>query len=208
MEANVVRFASVLLLLLAVVVIGSALEDGGYGKSQAEGYVSRKPDVSKERSCDEKLNAKTPGKPVISKGEYVAYEKSSPKIPVKPVMPKEEHVSYGKSDDKLPTKRVLPKEEHHAYEKTDHKLPSKPVVPKEEHGAYEKSNPELPTKPVSPKPEKPLLAKALEHPKNIAVQGLVYCKHGSKLIPLQGTFYMILLYIKLYVLYLCLPITI
>ncbi|KAJ9543182.1 hypothetical protein OSB04_022889 [Centaurea solstitialis] len=35
-------------------------------------------------------------------------------------------------------------------------------------------------KPVIPKEE------GYEHPKNLAVQGLIYCKSGSKLIPLKG----------------------
>ncbi|KAK1426722.1 hypothetical protein QVD17_15401 [Tagetes erecta] len=168
MEANVARFASVLFLLLAVVVLASASADSGYVKSE-------KPDVSKERSHGEKLNPKIPAKPLITKEEHVVYEKTSPK------KPKEEHVSYEKSDPKLPTKPVIPKEEHHAYEKNNPKLPSKPVIPKEEHGAYENNKPKSLTK-----TEKPLQPKVLEHPKNVAVQGLVYCKQGSKLIPLQG----------------------
>ncbi|PWA80002.1 SUF system FeS cluster assembly, SufB [Artemisia annua] len=58
---------------------------------------------------------------------------------------------------------------------------TKPVLPKGQYGSY-------PTKPVVPKPENktygkgyPKAPKVLEHPKNIAVQGLIYCKYGAKL---------------------------
>ncbi|KAD3338163.1 hypothetical protein E3N88_33684 [Mikania micrantha] len=46
--------------------------------------------------------------------------------------------------------------------------PTRPVDPKEDTG-YENNYPKVP-----------------EHPKNIAVQGLIYCKYGSKLLPLEG----------------------
>ena len=58
---------------------------------------------------------------------------------------------------------------------------TKLVLPKGQYGSY-------PTKPVVPKPEKktygtgyPKAPKVLEHPKNIAVQGLIYCRYGAKL---------------------------
>ncbi|KAI3676584.1 hypothetical protein L1987_86195 [Smallanthus sonchifolius] len=139
-----------------------------------------------EHGSYEKNIPKLPTKPVIPKGGHGSYEKSDPKLPTKPVIQKEEHGTYEKSGPKLPTKPVIPKEEHGTYEKSDPKLPAKPVIPKEEHGAYEKSYPKLPTKPVIPKPEKSLLPNVPKHPKNVAVQGLIYCKYGSKLIPLQG----------------------
>ncbi|KAK1428155.1 hypothetical protein QVD17_16983 [Tagetes erecta] len=201
MESNTTRFASKVLLLLAIAMLASASADSGYGKSQLEGYVAPKPATPKEHMGYEKPNPKLPTKPVVPKKEPVTYGKPDPKIPTKPVAPKEEHGAYEKTKPKLPTKPVTPKVEHGAYDKTNPKLPTKPVIPKEEHGAYEKTNPKLPTKPVIPKMDhesyeknypkvpttkKPLAPKVPEHPKNIAVQGLIYCKYGPKLLPLQG----------------------
>ncbi|KAI3829568.1 hypothetical protein L1987_03694 [Smallanthus sonchifolius] len=201
MESNNTRFALTVLLLSAVVMVASASADSGYGKSQLEGYMKPKPATPKEHTGYEKPDPKVPTKSVLPKEEHGAYEKTIPKIPTKPVIPKEEHGAYEKPKSKLPTKPVIPKVEHGAYEKGYPKLPTKPVIPKEEHEAYEKTGPKLPTKPVIPKQDpksyeksypkmpttqKPLVPKVPEHRKNIAVQGLIYCKYGSKLLPLQG----------------------
>lgn len=185
MEASTTRFASasIVLLLSVIAMLASANADPGYGKSQLEAYVPPKPDTPKEHVTYEKTKPKVPTKPVVPKKEYVTYEKTKPKLSTKPVVPK-----YEKNYPKLPTKPVVPKKEHESYEKSNPKLPTKPVLPKGQYGSY-------PTKPVVPKPENktygkshPKAPKVLEHPKNIAVQGLIYCKYGAKLLPLQGTY--------------------
>ncbi|GJX01084.1 hypothetical protein Tco_0184997 [Tanacetum coccineum] len=185
MEASTTRFASasIVLLLSVIAMLASANADTGYGKSQLE---VPKLDTPKEHVTYEKTKPKVPTKPVVPKKEYVTYEKTKPKLPTKPVVPKEKHESYEKNYPKLPTKPVVPKKEHESYEKPNPKLPTKPVLPKGQYGSY-------PTKPVVPKPENktygkgyPKAPKVLEHPKNIAVQGLIYCKYGAKLLPLQG----------------------
>ncbi|XP_023762600.1 protein PELPK1 [Lactuca sativa] len=177
-------------------------EFGAYKKSNPK--VPTKPMIpKKEYGADEKINPKVPTKPVIPKDEHIGtYEKRNPKLPTKPVIPKEEHGAYGKGIPKIPTKPVITKAEHGAYGKNNPKLPKELVIPKEEHGGYGKNNPKIPTpKPLIPKeehgaygkinpkiptPEKPKLPKVSEHLTNIAVQGLIYCKYGSKLIPLKG----------------------
>ncbi|KAF5820337.1 hypothetical protein HanXRQr2_Chr01g0001081 [Helianthus annuus] len=127
-----------------MVLFASVSADGGYGKSQLEGYMPPKPATPKEQT---------------------GYEKPNPKLPTKP---------------KMPTKPVVPKEEHGAYEKPKPKLPTKPEVPKYDQKSYQNNYPKVPTT------KKPLVPKVPEHPKNIAVQGLIYCKYGSKLLPIQG----------------------
>ncbi|KAK9053927.1 hypothetical protein SSX86_025002 [Deinandra increscens subsp. villosa] len=156
MESKTTRIASIALLLSAIVVLASASADSGYGKSQLKGYMPPKPATPKE---------------------HTSYEKPNLKLPAKPVIPKEEHVDYKKNNPKIPTKPVISKEEHGSYKQTKPKLPTKPVVPKKELENYEKNYPKMPT---TQKPKVP------EHPKNIAVQGLIYCKYGAKLLPLQG----------------------
>ncbi|KAI3526869.1 hypothetical protein L1887_06135 [Cichorium endivia] len=194
MEATTLRFAPVVLFLSIITLLIVASADSSYGKTQLP-----KPVIPKEEyGTYEKSNPKIPAKPVIPKDEHGAYGKSNPKVPTKPVIPKEDHGAYEKGNPKIPTKPVIPKEEHG---KSNPKIPTEPVIPKEEHGSYGKSNPKVPTKPVIPKedhgsygksnpkiptPEKPMLPKVPEHPKSIAVQGLIYCKYGSKLIPLKG----------------------
>ncbi|KAJ0734958.1 hypothetical protein HanPI659440_Chr11g0426331 [Helianthus annuus] len=96
-------------------------------------------------------------------------------------------IGYGKSqlEGYVPPKTTTPKE-HVAYEKPNPKVPTKPVTPKGEYVSYKKTDPKLSSKPVIPTHEKPLVPKVPKHPKNIAVQGLIYCINGSKLIPLKG----------------------
>ncbi|XP_076883572.1 uncharacterized protein LOC143532394 [Bidens hawaiensis] len=178
MESSAKRFALIVVLLSVIVVFASA--DSSYGESKPVGYVPQKPVTPKEQTGYEKPNPKLPTKPVIPKAEHVIYKKVDPKVPTKPVIPKEEHGAYEKPKPKVPTKPLVPKEEHGAYEETGPKLPTKPVIPKPDHESYEKNYPKVPTI------KKPVLPKLPEHPKNIAVQGLIYCKHGSKLLPLQG----------------------
>nr|XP_043611515.1 proline-rich protein 1-like [Erigeron canadensis] len=181
MEAKAASFSLVLVLFSVIAVFVSA--DAGYGKSQLEPYMTPKgehvayPKANSPKVPTKPVNPKDypklPSKPVVPKKEQ--YEKNYPKLPTKPVVPKKEQ--YEKNYPKLPTKPVVPKKEG-GYGKIDPKMPSKtPVLPKPGHEGYGKTYPKAPV---------PSLPKVPEHPKNIAVQGLIYCKYGAKLLPLQG----------------------
>ncbi|KAM0050621.1 hypothetical protein Hdeb2414_s0007g00226051 [Helianthus debilis subsp. tardiflorus] len=188
MESKGARFASIVLLSLAVVLFASVSADGGYGKSQLEGYMPPKPATPKEQTGYEKPNPKLPTmpkmptKPVVPKEEHGAYEKPKPKLPTKPEVPKYDQKSYQDNYPKVPTtkKPLVRKEEQGAYEKPKPKLPTKPEVPKYDQESYQNNYSKVPTT------KKPLVPKVPEHPKNIAVQGVIYCKYGSKLLPIQG----------------------
>ncbi|KAL4588284.1 hypothetical protein LXL04_001167 [Taraxacum kok-saghyz] len=197
MTSKYVLFLAMITLLVVVVVSA----DSSYGKTQVEGLLPPKDEHGAYKKSEPKIPTTTT-KPVIpTKEEHGGYKKSNPKIPTKPMIPKEEYgkskkpkipaakpvipkLDHEKSSPKIP---MIPKEEHGGYKKENPKTPTKPVIPKEEH----RLSPKIPTEPVIPKEEhgangKPVVPKVAEHPNNIAVQGLIYCKYGSKLIPLKG----------------------
>ncbi|XP_071721337.1 uncharacterized protein [Rutidosis leptorrhynchoides] len=185
MEGNTTKLSLIVLLFSVIAIVVSA--DGGYG---LEGYFPKKPASPTDQYP---TSAKVPTKPTVPKEKYESYKKPTPKLPTKPAVPNKEYGTYKKPSYTLPTKPAVPIKEYGTYKKPNVTLPTKPEAPKE-HGAYEKNYPKVPTKPVVPekkygtyeKTPKPALPNVPEHPKNIAVQGVIYCNYRGKLLPLQG----------------------